>query len=291
MTFQPPREEPYGKVSRRIWGDEKFLGLSAPKPNARDLWLYFLTGPEPTIIPGLIPRMGIGVLSDSLKWPYGATLRVWKEIHAAGMAEADFKAGVIWLPKAIIHNSPANPNVVLAWRKVTLPECPLVIRALLTIRARLSLKPKPKEGWPTFLEAFDKAFMERFPAITGPIVPILRHDDDASPVNGSPDGIDNRSGDIFANGSANQDQDLEQDQENTPLPPSEGGVEPSTRKPSKAERDWAEGLIRANGGLCLHVKDGEPECESRWVCIGKLVMRQRQHEAHGMNRAITEASS
>jgi len=159
--FRPPGTPPYSKVMRSTWGDEKFNRLSALRPSGQALWLYLLTGPHGTVIPGLFPRMGIGTLADALKWPPGLVSRTWNEVAAAGIAESDWHAGVIWLPKAIEHNTPANPNVVTAWRAVPLPQCDLVTRALRQLRGHLAAKEKPAP----WVEAFDKAFRKPFPEV------------------------------------------------------------------------------------------------------------------------------
>lgn len=43
----------YRKVSTQIYADARFAALSSPKPNGKTLWLYLLTGPHTTNIPGL----------------------------------------------------------------------------------------------------------------------------------------------------------------------------------------------------------------------------------------------
>lgn len=154
-------EHAYSKVVRATWGDAKFSRLSPLKPSGQGLWLYLLTGPHCTVIPGLFPKMGIGTLADRLKWPIAAVSRAWAEILAAGMAVADWDAGVIWLPKAIDYNDPANPNVVTSWRAVDLPQCPIVVSALRSLRDHLSAKPHPK----TWVDAFDEVFRKGFPEV------------------------------------------------------------------------------------------------------------------------------
>ena len=47
------REGWYRNVSVRMWGDEKFRRLFQ---DAKLLWLYLLTGPHTTILPGLFER-------------------------------------------------------------------------------------------------------------------------------------------------------------------------------------------------------------------------------------------
>lgn len=271
--------EPYSKVFRRMWTGKSFKELST-KPSGQLLWLYLLTGPDCTVIPGLLPGMGIGTLADRLKWPYGSVKKCWVEIEKADMASADWDAGLIWVPKGIVFNPPANPNVVTSWRNVVLPSSPLVVTALSELRQSLVSR-----GSKSFVVAFDEIYRVRYSNVCIP----------SAAGNGSGNGFGEEPKDQLvdsANDSANrppnQYQDQDQDQV-PPIPPLQGGVAPSTRKPSAAEREWAESVRKARGG-CPHVGEGDPECESVYVCIGKLVMRQRQHEALGMNRAIEEAS-
>jgi len=290
---QTPSNEPYSKVVRRMWGDQGFTALSN-KPSGRLLWLYLLTGPDNTVIPGLMPKMGLGTLADRLEWPYPAVTKYWKEIEKGGLAMADWKAGVIWLPNAIHQpgNAPVNPNQVTAWRAVPLPECWLVVEALSTLRARLAcLEPT------SLLTAFDAAFKQRFPSVCAMNVVNgsgnsstngYGNTDAARPLDAS-NCSGNCSENGSANGSGNQEQDQVQDQDLVPpYPPCQGGVEPSTGKPTREERAWASSLIHANSGRCPHTREGDDACVSQYACIGKLVMKRRQHEAAGMSVAIAE---
>ena len=151
---------PYSKVVRSVWGDAKFSRLSPMRPSAQALWLYLLTGPHCRAIPGVIPTIGIGTIADRLKWPPAAVLRSWREIETAGMAFADWDAGVIWLPNAILYNDPQTPNVILSWRSVVLPQCELVTRALCSLRDHMVAKQN--EIWVNTLE---KVFAKDFPEV------------------------------------------------------------------------------------------------------------------------------
>lgn len=132
-------EDPYSRVTRRMWGDEHFLRLSAPKPNARDLWIYLLTGKRCTKIPGLLD-VGVLGLADDLKWPAAATKKCLAEIEREEMAVVDHVAGLIWLPNSLRHNMPANPSVVVGWATPwrALPECALRTTAGAAMRAVLA---------------------------------------------------------------------------------------------------------------------------------------------------------
>lgn len=116
----------YSKVSRRVWNDARFRSLSAPAPNGQTLWLRLLTGPELTVIPGVIPAGEAG-LAEAIGWDLEGFREAFREVFREGLAEADWKARLIWVPKAIEHNDPESPNVVkswaIAWDEV--PECDL----------------------------------------------------------------------------------------------------------------------------------------------------------------------
>lgn len=119
-----PDEGRYSKVSRRVWGSKDFRDLSAPKPNAQTLWLRLLTGPELGVIPGLFEWSEAGT-AERMGWSTHAIRKHLTEILNRGMAVFDRAACLMWVPKAIQHNPPDNPNVVLGWRAAwrELPEC------------------------------------------------------------------------------------------------------------------------------------------------------------------------
>ncbi len=121
-----PEEGLYSRVTRRMWLSRDFLALSAPKPNARTLWLRLLTGPELGQIPGLF-RVTRAGLAEALDWPVPAFERCLKEITDKGMATHDRASGLMWVPRAIHHNAPDNHNVVIGWRQAwkELPDCEL----------------------------------------------------------------------------------------------------------------------------------------------------------------------
>jgi hypothetical protein len=106
----------YSKVSRRMWGDAKFMALTPPRPNAQTLWLRLLTGPELGPIPGLFRAWEAG-LAQALGWPLEAFREAFGEVSAKGLAKADWRTGLVWVPNAVEHNVPESPNVVRSWRK------------------------------------------------------------------------------------------------------------------------------------------------------------------------------
>lgn len=155
MSGRTPDEGRYSKVSRRMWDDERFGELSAAKPNGQTLWQRLLTGPELGCVPGLFAARE-GGLADALRWPVAALRKCWKEIEDSQMAEADWRAGLVWVPNGIVHNAPQSTNVILGWRLALreLPECSLKHRALQGIREYLA------EMGPVWVKAFDSAMAE-----------------------------------------------------------------------------------------------------------------------------------
>jgi hypothetical protein len=139
----------YRKVDVRIWGDEKVLRLSAPAPSGRFLFLYLLTNPNTSNIPGLY-RAGEAQLAEELGWKTEAFREAFREVFREGLAEADWKARLVWLPNAIRYNAPESANVVKSWATTweELPEC--------------HLKQKAREKLAFHVEGMGKGFAEAF---------------------------------------------------------------------------------------------------------------------------------
>lgn len=114
----------YSRVTRRLWGDATFRSLRAAEPSPRELWLYLLTCPEQCAVPGIF-RAFEGGIADALGWSIEALREAYGEVSTKGLARADWKAGVVVLPKAFFHNLPDSPNHVLGWRIGwdEIPEC------------------------------------------------------------------------------------------------------------------------------------------------------------------------
>ncbi len=142
----------YRRLEVRTWADDKFRRLTPMLPSGQSLWLFLLAGPHTSPIPGLF-RAGRAGMAEELGWEQEAFDKAFAEVHALGMAVADFSARLVWLPKAITHNRPESPNVVRSWRVelALLPECELRTRALAALREFLESMGKP------FAQAFDEA--------------------------------------------------------------------------------------------------------------------------------------
>lgn len=148
----------YSRISRRMWRDEKFRSLTGPKPNARDLWIFLLTGPHCTSIPGLFV-LGEASMAEELDWPLPGTRVALEELEKAGMVQVDRKTRLVWIPKAILHNKPSNQNMVTGWRLpwAELPDCQLKREAKDALRAVLwsvDFSDEIREG---FLRAMGEA--------------------------------------------------------------------------------------------------------------------------------------
>jgi len=141
----------YRKVHVCVWADAKFRALSSPNPNGQSLWLYLLTGPHTTQIPGLFTGGEAG-LAEALGWPLEGFRKAFREVFSQGMVEADWKARVVWLPNAPKYNPPESPNVALSWLRALdeIADCPLKDKAVKALKA--------------FLEGLGQGFAKGFPA-------------------------------------------------------------------------------------------------------------------------------
>lgn len=142
----------FRKVDAGTWSDAWFCSL---KDDGKLLWLYLLTGREVTSLPGLIVA-GRSQLAETMGWTIDRFGTVFASFGSH--AEADWAARVVWLPNATKYNKPANPNVVLGWKKLLplVPECDLKTRALLSLLRTCEQLGKP------FAEAFGESLGEGF---------------------------------------------------------------------------------------------------------------------------------
>lgn len=262
----------YSKVSRRMWNDEKFRALSAPQPNGQSLWQRLLTGPELTNIPGLIPMNDAG-LARALRWPLEGFLEAFAEVQAQGMAEADWDAGLTWVPNAIKHNEPESPNVVLSWTTAweELPECDLKVEAWQHLHSYLNAKG---ESW---VAAFEKACRKpsrkasrKGPPLLGPkprsgsTAPFPESEAGTEAVTGTEDPSDRRAG--LDGSAAVKAEDGTEDPETTPEP--EPQLELVPPEPSQAERlrvdaRWVFECWKLDTGHPKAVFDGRREARIR----------------------------
>lgn len=153
MADELVEKERYRKVSLRVWGDEKFRQLSKAPPNGQTLWFLLVFGPYTTPIPGVV-LAGPAALAEVVGWDTETFLGTFREPSAMGMAKADWGARLVWVPKAIYHNEPDNPNQVKKWRGTwpLVPESPLKREIYEGLREYFAQRGE------TFLETFQGTF-------------------------------------------------------------------------------------------------------------------------------------
>lgn len=154
----------YRKSEPRMWTDAAFRDLSAAPPNGQTLWLFFLTGPFTTAIPGAIVGSDAAI-AKALGWSLEGFHKAFLEVESKGLAKADWKAGLVVLEKALIDsdgtaretNKPGNPNVLKSWAGVyaELPDCEL--KSLVLSRIESLSQSLSKAFAKAFEEAFRKA--------------------------------------------------------------------------------------------------------------------------------------
>ncbi|TIH12764.1 hypothetical protein D0S45_17490 [Marinifilum sp. JC120] len=141
----------YRKISTHIWNDERFRELSN---DAKFIFLFILTHPTTTSLGAL--RGNVPGLAFELSMELKAFEEAFQEVLDKGMAEYDPKAGFLWFPNFLKHNSPESPNVVKGWAAgfKSLPECTLKTELLFNTKSLICCL---SEG---FQKAFEKAFGE-----------------------------------------------------------------------------------------------------------------------------------
>src|ERR1035437_9920381 len=142
----------YRKIETRMWADSRFRELSSPGPSGKYLLIFLLTGPQTNNIPGLC-RAGEMALAEELEWSAEAFQEAFGELSRKGLAEADWKAHVVWVPNAIKYNQPESPNVVKSWRHAwdEIPECPL--KSIAHKRLKAFMEDLGQAFAPAFAEA------------------------------------------------------------------------------------------------------------------------------------------
>jgi len=146
----------YRKIAVRMHGDEKYRALTQVPPCGAGLWWHLLAGPQTGPIPGVF-SIGRAAFAELLRWPQGGFDEAYAEVFQQGMVEADWEARVVWVPKAIEHNLPESPNVIVSWISEwdLIPECELKLKAWDSIKKAIYSmgKKNPK----AYRDAFDKS--------------------------------------------------------------------------------------------------------------------------------------
>jgi len=120
----------YRKVEMILWADKRFRALA---DDTKIIWLYLLTSHRTTYCPGLVLASEV-IIADDLGWfdddPATGLSRVresLRELEGLGWVEIDAEAKVMWVPNAVRHNIPDNPNQVKGWHSTfnEIPRSPL----------------------------------------------------------------------------------------------------------------------------------------------------------------------
>lgn len=148
----------YRKFDLRTWNDAKFRELTRLPCSGQSVWMILILGPHTSNIPGLF-EASEGEIADRFGWSLDAFRDAFREASSKGMAHADWKARLVWLPNAPYYNSPESINVVKAWGSTfdELPECALKWQAYQSLKAFVY---GMKKG---FRDAFDHAFPDAIP--------------------------------------------------------------------------------------------------------------------------------
>lgn len=134
-----------------MWRDRDFLSLSSARPSGRTLFLFLLTCPQSTAVPGLA-SLDARDAAETLGWTRGQVLAMASEIERHGLAAIAWHHGATFVFGSVANDPPANPNIAASWRRCLsgmVPSGP-VFAAIAETRAACSLMG------PRFLEAFER---------------------------------------------------------------------------------------------------------------------------------------
>ena len=100
----------YRPVDQRVWSDRRFLALS---DDGRLLWLFLLTCPSSTPIPGVILG-GDAALAEQLGWAVERFREGFRDLLSNGFKVAR-EGRIVWLRNGLKYQPPAGPNAVKCW--------------------------------------------------------------------------------------------------------------------------------------------------------------------------------
>ena len=159
------RKRAWRPVETAIHTDQDFQALPRQEPNPRSLFMYLLTSPHHTPLPGLIVARP-AVVADDLRWSVAELQAQLGELEAGGFVMADLAAGLIVLSRSMFSRrgearetvKPYNPNVVKSWGTAfnEVPDCNLKVEYF------QQLKPFVEGFGESFGEAFAESFTEPF---------------------------------------------------------------------------------------------------------------------------------
>ena len=112
----------YRPVDQRVWSDRRFLALS---DDGRLLWLFLLTCPSSTPIPGLILG-GDAALAEQLGWTAERFRKGFQEVFREGFKVAR-ESRIVWLKNGLKYQPAGGPNAMKCWAGSwdDIPEGPL----------------------------------------------------------------------------------------------------------------------------------------------------------------------
>jgi hypothetical protein len=145
---------------------------------------------------GVGHRVPHGVLQGVEKPCPEGLLEAFEELVDLRMAFADWNVGVVWLPNALKHNLPPNPDALKGWLPawIEIPECPLKSAAYHHMADVLLASNKN----------LHKTFLERFPTPAAELSGGARHGGGHRVRHGVGHGVPH---------GVRQDQDQDQDQD------------------------------------------------------------------------------
>jgi hypothetical protein len=132
----------YRKIDPRLWDDERFVDLTTVQ---KLLWLYLLTGPHTTSLPGLW-IVGIGELVDGLRLPDKAVREALSVLEGTGMLIHNPRVRLVRVPNAPKYNRPENARVLKAWFRLwqSIPDCQQKFDHLASLRDSIAA-PVPRD--------------------------------------------------------------------------------------------------------------------------------------------------
>ena len=136
----------WAQIDRRVWNDKDFLSWG---DDGQLAWLFLLSHPNMTQLGAM--RASLAGLAAEKGWSEERLRNALSKALAKGSVRVDERACLVWLPKFLWYNPPANPNVVKSWGKAfdMIPECALQVEIA--------------QGLKAFVEGLDKGFKEALP--------------------------------------------------------------------------------------------------------------------------------
>lgn len=136
-----PAEHRYTIVQVRVWTDEKTSQWGMPPPHPLTLFTWLLTCPFTLRVPGVVAA-GRAAMAEALAWSMEDFNDCFALLEGAGLALADWKARLVYLPGAFRQqeNRPSSPPSAATWKRelANAPECDLLRQIVADVRALLA---------------------------------------------------------------------------------------------------------------------------------------------------------